>query len=325
MSNFALPMDLPKFSAAVTDCKSQFAPARLAACVAFSLAADADVSEAVRLLTEMIRDSELEIRAQAVESLATLAAQGAVIDKALLMKILADDVPEVRAVLLQSGDVLLENPLETAEASIDSDDDLIRYSATILLGALAGERALELLEKQLTDASCDVRLAAAFQLGENGNEQSAALLEAVAARQEDAAPEAIVLLAELGLSRSEAVLAQLAARRFGATELKTLAIAALARIRHDSVSTPLLEMFESRRRSRRQSALRACAAIPVAGMAEPLAKWVQLFQRDEDSSAALWALWTTTQKFPATASVLDKLRPRLRPSLLHELADYEKG
>ena len=327
MSNFALPMSLPKFSAAVKDSTSEFAPARLAASVAFSLAEDSEMSEAVTYLLRLLKDHVEEIRAQAVESLATLASRGASITGSAFLPLLDDACPEVRAAVLQNGDLLLDAPLEAAVAAAQHKDDIIRYSAAVLLGALDTPDALEALNGLLDDATPQNRVAAALQLGTNGNDKSAAILEAAVAKQNDDASAAIVILAGLARSRSKPVLLQLAQKRFGSLELKTMAMAALMRFDGDSqgMVRELERLLRSRRKGGRMAALRACAAIPNKSLVSMLKDHIPAAKNDEEKSAALWALVETARKFPECGSTVNDLRPQLSSPLQTELDEYLKG
>ncbi|MBN2719292.1 MAG: HEAT repeat domain-containing protein [Deltaproteobacteria bacterium] len=329
MSNFALPMALPNFPAAIRDAGSSFAPARLAACVSFSLVDDSDIPQAVQLLSAMLADSELQIRIQSIESLAALVERGADVDRASMQCVYENGHADLRAVLLQNGRQLLSSPLIAAIDAASSKDELLRYSAAVSLGAmLDDEKAQEIRNVLLTlldDESMEVRITAAFQLGARGSEKSAVLLESLVESQDDKAIEAMIILAQLGLSRSRKVLENVAQRRFAPPALRAMASTALIRMYGNSYFSGLNDMLQSWRKSRRLAALRACAAIPSDSLAETLAHHVVSAVGEDEQSAALWALWQVVSKYPHCAPVLNELRVHLGKSLTDELSEYGKG
>lgn len=322
MSNFALPMDLPGFDAAVRDTRSTFAPARLAAAVSFSLVDEPAIAEAVSYLQGLLDDPVPEIRAQSVESLAALAERGATVNREKLTALLRDPFAEVAAAVLQSGELLLSQPEEAALEAMASDEEILRYSAAVLLGSLDSHGAQEALCKLLSDGAEEVRVVAALQLGHRGNGQSVQILLNVIQKGHSASLTAIQNLANAGLPVPTDVLRELAMKRFGGGELRTMALAALARLEGGPAVDTLQKQLQSRRKSRRLSALRACAAIPVEAFAEPLAAVVLRPRSDEEASAALYALSETVRLFPHLGTVLDGIKSQLPPELMNELIDY---
>jgi HEAT repeat protein len=322
MSNFALPMDLPGFDAAVRDTQSAFAPARLAAAVSFSLVDETGITDAVRYLHGLLDDPVPEIRSQSVESLAALAERGATVNREKLTALLKDPFAEVAAAVLQSGELLLSQPEDAALQAAASDAEILRYSAAVLLGSLDSRRSRDALCKLLSDGSEEVRVVAALQLGHRGNEQSVNILLEVIQKRHPASLTAIQILADAGLPVCTDVLRELAAKRFGGHEHRAMALAALARLEGGLHREILQKQLQSLRKSRRLSALRACAAIPVEAFAEPLAAVVLRPRTDEDASAALYALSETVRLFPHLGTVLDDIKRQLPRELMNELTDY---
>ncbi|MBN2526204.1 MAG: HEAT repeat domain-containing protein [Deltaproteobacteria bacterium] len=326
MSNFALPMELPKFSAAVKDVMSEFAPARLAACVSFSLVDDDLLADAVTLLLSRLNDPVDEIRAQAVESLAVLSERGAHVEYDLLAPLLDDPCDEVRAALLQSGQLLLAEPMTAALTASRDESELIRYSAAVLLGEFSSkDAAVSRLFELLDDKSSEIRVAAALQLGKNGNDKSAAILEQLVQNGHGQLFEAAAILCDLALPRSRAVFLHMAQKRIVTGEAKALAIVALAHFDDENAVHAAQKFLGSWRKSRRMAVLHACAAVPHAQFAKMLATHVTYSSAEDEQSAALWALWQTVERFAECAEILKPLRAALSPSQIMELNDYANG
>lgn len=324
MSNFAVPMELPKFSAAIADVKSDFPLSRLSAVVALSLADDEHIQEASDLLESLLEDFVEEIRVQVVESLAVLAERGAIVKEAGLQSMLQDDSVYVQCTALESLHAFKKNPIQEALSASYRKDDAIRRSAALLLGALEDDRAKVRIHEMLHDESLSVRQMAALHHGAPFSETALSILEDVVRFQGELAQEALVVLACESHPRSADVIHAVATSRFAPLELRTTAAAALLNYNVNNADVPTSQFLNSRWKSRRLAMLQALSLLPSACVADHLKKIVGGANREEEASAALHALFQGAFQFHELRVALFDLQGELTGSVASELEDYIK-
>ncbi|MDD5309815.1 MAG: HEAT repeat domain-containing protein [Deltaproteobacteria bacterium] len=230
--SFLLPLSLPHADAAVRDASSPHAETRWVAALALAGVDESRRDEAVAVLVRLVADDVPEIRAQSLAGLASHARSGAQVPSEAAQNGLRDPSSEVRLAAIDAAAVLLPGA-----------EDLVAW----------------LLE----DPEPEVRLGAALALASFGDGRGKAQLEIAAHETRGPfAAEALTALAGLGSDTAVAIARSHLARRLVPLDLKAASAVALARLGHAEGVRLLREMLDGKREAPRLAALAALANLP---------------------------------------------------------------
>lgn len=322
MSNFALPMELPNFRAALRDTNSDFALSRLTACIALSLADDSEVAEAVQQLVRLLKDPVGEVRAQAVESLAVHLERGCgqvPVDAALLMD---DPFPAVRCAVVAHMYLFLDMPLSYAlDAASDEHED-VRAAATVLLARVDEPLARLRLHEMLEDKNEDVRAIAALHQPAPLSETAMQILLSFVQKRNEYAQDALGVLAHDAHPAAIEAILHAATGRFVPFELKAMAAAAYTHFQSDDPLAPARRLLSSRRKSRRLAVLQAFCSIPHTHATPLLLQCIGTVRCEEELCVALQALRMIFSDTAALQKKLQSIQGKVHPKVAHEFSEF---
>ncbi|MBN2342383.1 MAG: HEAT repeat domain-containing protein [Deltaproteobacteria bacterium] len=322
MSNFALPMDLPNFSAAVKDSKSEFAPARLAAVVSLGVVDSDNVSMAIDTLVPLLSDPVEEIRVQTIDSLASLTQRGGKVDAERIWPLLEDPNTNIRCVTIEMLHIFFDVPLEAALQASKDADAAVRLSAVLLLSNIENDGAISRLEEMVHDTDREVSEQAALQLGAALTDAARVLLESIVLKRQQASRSALISLSKAQPTmRSAEIVQQVAHGRFFSSTLKTAAAAALLEWGQQDGRTIVKQVLGSWRKSKRMAMIQTLAEMSSEHVADVLYEFICSTNRNDEASASIQALAQCAYANHGVHRKLETLLTQLDEPLRSEVSD----
>lgn len=294
MSGYGIPMDLPNYQAALRDISSNFAPSRLAAVVSLSLAEDNHVQDAAEVMLQLLEDPVEEVRAQTVESLASLKIRNAQIDESHLISLLKDPSIEVRCALVESLSLFLNEPMAHALKASNDEHVAVRISATYLLSQLETKESVDRLIKMLDDEDEVVRKHAALSVGKDGAEKAKELLIKVVEDKDSETEKAIVLLSSFDTALP--FMKTIMEDRMHSKDSRCIACASLVKFDDDDAKKRFTKYFSAFFKSTRQAILQASCLVPSGNAATLLFDFLAKTKKADEASIALAAILATDDK-----------------------------
>jgi len=314
-------MELPKPEIALRDCGSESAEARWLAALALAGVDGEGAPGAIAALLKLTGDPVEEIRAQAVEGLASQLRAGASFDVSEVCELIQDESDGVRCAVLDNAELFLEEPAEQATRLLEDRAPSVRATAARFLGTAGKVETAGPLAGMLADPDPIVRREAALALARFGDARSLGILHSMLEEDVSTAISAARALGEIGDERSRGPLMKAASGVLGDPELK--AVAALSALAcGDERGRGILDrMLGSMRSTTRMCVYRAICEAPAAGFSKALGDRGGRARPMELSSilGALHAL-ASVEREEAMAALGD-LASRLDEDLSAELAE----
>lgn len=321
MSNFLVPLSLPRLEAALVDAQRGGPEARWVSALALGSYTLEHDERVLAALARLSTDSLEEVRAQAIEGLHGHALAGVAIDIELLRTAMHDDAPRVRCAAVEALAAQVENDDEICVALRDPNPDVRASAAAALCGTLSPE-ALEALATMLDDQSPIAQFEAARGLAIAQDSRGLQVLIEAVSKGDEQEEFAIEALGLLGDHRAQDCLRTKAGRLLGNRRGKALAAAALVRCRDDSGREQLASQLRARSHKTRMAAIAALCTLPISGLSQELGDIVDR-RDDEEASSALLALTAIANQIADVEARRELVarRGHVRQSLSEELED----
>lgn len=321
MTTYVLPMELPKPEVALRDCGSESAEARWLAALALAGVGGEGAPEAIEALLGLTGDPVEEIRAQAVEGLASQLRAGASFDVSRVSSLIEDESDGVRCAVLDSAELFLDDSAEQAARLLEDRAPSVRATAARFLGTVGKTEAAGALAGMLADQDPVVKREAALAMARFGDARSMGILHSMLEEDVSTAISAARALGKLGDERSREPLLKAASGVLGDPELKAVAALSALACGDERGRGVLDRMLGSMRSTTRMCVYRAICEAPAAGFSRALGARGGRARPMELSSilGALHAL-ASVEREEATAALGD-LAPRLDEDLSAELAE----
>jgi hypothetical protein len=322
MTTYVLPMELPRLEAALRDCGSRTAEARWVAALALSGEQGDGQERAVLALTGLLGDPVEEVRAQAVEGLASHLRAGFTVDRGPLLRVFDDPSDAVRCAVLASADLICDDWGPLAVRMLADRAPSVRASAARLLGETGVTDARDALRGLLEDPDGIVAREAALALAALGDSAGAGEIERMLSEDVSNAVIAANALGRLADPAGRPALERAAAGWFVDPELKAAAAAASVACGGSAGREVLVQMMSSFRAGTRMCAYRALSVRPLEGFVAPLAERLTAAGPPEASSIvrALVSLAAVER-----AAVLGLLRGGMEVKDLELAAEIEEA
>ena len=264
---FGLPMQLPRIEAALRDAGSASIEARWVAAMALARADGPDRERAVTALASLAGDPNEDVRAQAIEGLASHARSGDAAASAGAEGWTADPSDLVRCAALSNAEAFSLDADALAARMLADESPAVRATAARLLGLRGNGAAADAIAGLLGDPTRDVRQEAALALSRLGDARGTTVTVEMLGGGGEGASEAAEALGRSGRAIASDALLEVVARRFAPAALKAVAAAALARSGEEAGRGALVRMLGSWRRQTRFAAVHAIAMLPSRGLA----------------------------------------------------------
>ncbi len=328
MSDFQLPMELPRTDVALKDMYSANPMARYAAAMSLAIADNSFKDKAVSALVVLAGDPLEQIRSQAVEGFAQWRLQNydlfsdtEGLTKSLIDKLVKDESPQVRSAVIGNAGLFFDNPVPVILGAVADVSPGVRACAADQLDGCDDIAAIDALKKLLNDNDDEVRLRAAIALGKNADSTALKMLVDLLLNPGIYflfVTEAVRTLALCSEDATREAVYKKATGLWGSLDIKAMCSAALLKYT-PSDSQPVLKMLESRRRKIRVAVLQALYELPDSSIAYNVSKIVKNASSDIECSLALQVLKSIKMSDCTTGlKYLESVKDTLTGDLLEE-------
>lgn len=321
MTTYVLPMELPRAEVAVRDSDSKSAEARWLAALALAGVHDDARDAAIGALEKLLEDPVEEIRAQAVEGMASHVRAGADVKVELVGALVSDPSDAVRCAVIASADLFFDDPRVTVMSALDDAEPSVRAAAARFLGEAGAAEATDALARLVEDVDPVVRRESALAAARVGDSRGARVLLSMLEGDISTAVEAANAMGELGGEQFADGLLKVASGVFGDPDLKAAAAIAAARCGSPRGREIVEKMLSAVRASIRMCVYRALSVSPLSGCVDALARNASTAKSMEISSILNALHSCASSDREAVLAALQALRPLLEDDLVEELEE----
>ncbi|MBN2801548.1 MAG: HEAT repeat domain-containing protein [Deltaproteobacteria bacterium] len=296
MSNFQLPMELPRTEIALKDINSKNPMARYAAAVSLAVSDDNFSSQSIEALFKASDDPFEEIRAQVVEGLAEWRLRNFELDSnkiAKLKSLLKDESPQVRSSVISNSALFFTDYHEFILNGVNDKEQGVRACAADQLSGFSDEKSLDALKNLLTDSDKEVSLRAAIAMGKDASADAIMILVNFISHPGSYyiyITDAVVTLALAKNDIAKDALYKKATGFFASSDVRAICCAALLRFENPLQLDPALKLLKSYSRKTRTSILQALFRLPHTSIGKNVAEIINNSNSDMEKSLGIEVL-----------------------------------